>query len=87
MTTANLLIALAIAAAAILSLVLIRYLQRRVGGYAPGWQVRCVKCGHAASAGSVGVIRIKAASLGNYTLGLCSHCKGLRLLAIERASA
>jgi hypothetical protein len=73
-----------IAAGSFLLLIVLRLLQQRVGAYAPGWQVRCTKCGHTASAARAGVVRIHAFSLAKYTLGLCSHCKSLRVLAIER---
>ena len=53
-------------------------------GYAPGWQVRCTKCGRTRDASEVGVTRIGGWSWKRYTLGWCSYCHWLRFLAIER---
>jgi hypothetical protein len=66
--------------------VLYSALLKRHGGYAPGWQLRCTKCGHTGDAGRAGLVRIGAWSAGKRTLGVCSKCKGLRLLAVERIS-
>jgi len=53
-------------------------------GYAPGWQVRCLKCGLKVPAGQAGVIRIGAIGK-SYKLGWCSRCRRLRCLVIERS--
>jgi hypothetical protein len=61
-----------------------RMIVKRTGGYAPGWQVRCTKCGKTRDAGEVGVIRIGAASIGKVTFGRCSNCRAWRWIKIER---
>jgi hypothetical protein len=55
-----------------------------MNGYAPGWQIRCKKCGTTRDAGDVRMIRIGAASIGKRTLGWCSKCRRLRMLVVER---
>jgi RNA polymerase sigma factor (sigma-70 family) len=52
-------------------------------GYAPGWQIRCPKCGLTVDAGAAGLIRILAAG-DTRRLGPCSRCKKLRWLIVER---
>ncbi len=52
-------------------------------GHAPGWQVRCLKCGRAAEAGAVGITRIFAFGT-KWTLGWCRACRRPRVLVIER---
>lgn len=52
-------------------------------GYAPGWQVRCLKCGHTADAGKAGFTRIGAFGR-TYTLGRCESCARLRFVCIEK---
>jgi hypothetical protein len=56
-------------------------------GYAPGWQVRCPKCGLTVPAGDAGLIRLGAAGRGLRRLGPCSRCKKFRWLIIERVPA
>jgi hypothetical protein len=56
-------------------------------GYAPGWQVRCTKCGRTREAAEVGIVRLGAWSWKKYTLGWCSDCRWLRFLAVERKPA
>ena len=56
-----------------------------MGGYAPGWQVRCRKCGLIVDAGKAGIIRIGAAGK-SYKLGWCSLCRRIRWLVVERVS-
>ncbi len=56
-------------------------------GYAPGWQVRCVHCQRTRDASKVGIVRIGAWSWKHYTLGWCSGCHWLRVLAVERKPA
>ncbi|MFO0891237.1 MAG: hypothetical protein U0790_19100 [Isosphaeraceae bacterium] len=53
-------------------------------GYAPGWQVRCTRCGRTRDASEAGITRVGAWSWKKYTLGWCAHCRWLRFLAIER---
>jgi hypothetical protein len=52
-------------------------------GYAPGWQIRCKKCGSTRDAADAGMIRIGAASIGKHTLGWCGKCRRLRMLIVE----
>ena len=56
-------------------------------GYAPGWQLRCTRCGRTRDAGEAGLIRVGAASVAKYTLGWCSNCRWLRFVAVERKPA
>ena len=52
-------------------------------GYAPGWQVRCRKCGLTFDAADLGIIRI--GGLGtSYKLFWCQQCGWLRWFALER---
>ncbi len=49
---------------------------------APGWRIRCLKCGFTESWGKYG---IRLGAVGNkYTIGFCSHCHWLRFYVIER---
>lgn len=50
---------------------------------APGWQVRCTRCGFTEPWGKYGV-RLHAASWKKYTLGRCAQCRRLGFHAIER---
>lgn len=52
---------------------------------APGWIIRCTKCGKWRPLGETGAIRLGAASRGKRTLAWCSQCRWLRIAAIERA--
>jgi RNase P subunit RPR2 len=52
-------------------------------GHAPGWSVRCTKCGTVREASEVGIIRIRATS-PKYTLGWCKDCGWFRFIAIEK---
>ena len=56
-------------------------------GHAPGWQVRCVRCQATRDAASVGIVRVGAWSWKKFTLGWCSLCHRLSVLAIERPPA
>ena len=51
-------------------------------GYAPGWQIRCRKCGLKVDASQAFMIRIGAVGK-EYTPGKCQACNRLRLLVIE----
>ena len=53
-------------------------------GYTPRWRVRCVRCRTTRDASQVGIVRLGAWSWLNRTVGWCSTCRGLRVLAIER---
>ena len=53
-------------------------------GYAPGWQVRCTKCGRTRDAAGVGTTKIGTSSCKSYTLGWCSNCRRFRFAAIEK---
>jgi RNA polymerase sigma factor (sigma-70 family) len=52
-------------------------------GYAPGWQVRCPKCGLTVDAGEAGLVRLYAVGRSR-RLGPCSVCKRFRWLIVER---
>ena len=66
-------------------LLLERAVGKTGGGLAPGWQLRCTRCGRTRDASEAGLVRLGAASVGKYTLGYCSGCgERLRLIAIER---
>jgi len=52
-------------------------------GYAPGWQVRCPKCGLTVDAGAAGLVRVGAVGTSR-RLGPCSVCKRFRWLIVER---
>jgi hypothetical protein len=54
-----------------------------MNGYAPGWQIRCTKCGATRDASEAGVIRIGARSVGKRTLGWCKSCRWFRFIALE----
>lgn len=56
------------------------------GGFAPGWRLRCAKCGWSADAGEAGIVRIGAASFRKRVLGTCGQCGRVRLLALERVA-
>ena len=49
---------------------------------APGWQIRCRKCGFTEPWGKYGVRRHAAGTA--YTIGWCSKCRSIRTHAIER---
>lgn len=51
--------------------------------WAPGWQLRCCKCGHHKAGKETGMIRLGAAGK-KYTLGYCSACDRMRWIVIER---
>lgn len=50
------------------------------------WQVRCTTCGRVRPAEEIGIVRIGARSRWKRTVGRCSACDALRLLAVERAA-
>lgn len=58
---------------------------RRWQARAPGWQIRCLKCDFTEPYGKYGS-RLRAAGR-KYTLGYCSHCRGIRFYVIEHESA
>jgi len=51
---------------------------------APGWIIKCPKCGRQKPLGETGAIRLGAASIGKKTLTWCTKCKSLRWVSIER---
>jgi hypothetical protein len=51
---------------------------------APGWIIRCTRCGRERPLGETGAIRLGAASRGKGTLAWCTKCRRLRVAAIER---
>ena len=57
-------------------------------GYAPGWQVRCRKCGLTFDADYLGFVFIGKVLLGGeYKLRWCQQCRRLRWMSIERKPA
>jgi hypothetical protein len=61
---------------------------RLTGGYAPGWQVRCRRCGTTRDAAEVGVVRVgRSTGKVTGTFGWCGHCRGLRTFVVERMRA
>ncbi len=50
---------------------------------APGWRIRCRRCGHALPYGIWGV-RLAAASRGKFILGRCTRCRHLGCMVVER---
>ena len=52
-------------------------------GHAPGWKIRCTKCGTTKDAEKAGVVRVGGwAPAGKLTLGWCTKCRRLRLACI-----
>jgi hypothetical protein len=49
---------------------------------APGWRVRCLKCGFTEPWGKYG-IRIGGSGT-SYTLGRCDRCRRIRIHAVEK---
>ena len=56
-----------------------------IRGYAPGWQLRCSRCGETRDASEAGMVRI--GGLMSCKLGYCSHCGGFRWIIVERKRA
>jgi hypothetical protein len=52
---------------------------------APGWQIRCAKCGFTEPYGKYGV-RIGATNGVRYTVGRCTHCHGFHRFIIEKVN-
>jgi hypothetical protein len=50
---------------------------------APGWRIRCLKCGFVEPWSKYG-IRIGASGT-SYTLGRCDRCRRIRIHAVERS--
>jgi adenine-specific DNA methylase len=53
---------------------------------APGWQVRCPRCGRTKPFGQIGN-RFFAASRGKRILGYCTQCRRFRFAIVERTPA
>jgi len=49
---------------------------------APGWKIRCLKCGFTEPFGKYGIRR--GAFGRSYTIGFCSRCRWLRFHAVEK---
>jgi predicted nucleic-acid-binding Zn-ribbon protein len=49
---------------------------------APGWRVRCLKCGYTEPWGKYGIRRLAAGR--NYTIGWCTRCRWIRFHVIEK---
>lgn len=52
-------------------------------GYAPGWQIRCPKCGLTVPASQTGIIRVGGFGK-NLKPGYCDRCRRNRFLILER---
>lgn len=52
--------------------------------FAPGWQVRCTKCGFVRDAGQEGHIRLGGWSWKRYVLDRCPQCRWVWFQAFER---
>lgn len=50
---------------------------------APGWQIRCTRCGFTEHWGNYG-IRLGAFSWKKYTIGRCANCNRIGFHAIEK---
>jgi hypothetical protein len=49
---------------------------------APGWQIRCMKCGFTEPWGKYGIRR---GGFGKtFTIGKCSHCRRIRFHVVEK---
>lgn len=57
---------------------------RLVGGYAPGWIVRCRRCGLTRSAAQAGMIRLGKTGNASLTVDWCPGCRGVRWHTVER---
>ncbi|HLX94500.1 MAG TPA: hypothetical protein VKU37_02020 [Verrucomicrobiae bacterium] len=55
---------------------------RRWETRAPGWQIRCLKCGFTEPFGKYGIRRWAAGR--QFTIGFCRHCRWLRFQVIEK---
>ncbi len=53
-------------------------------GYAPGWHVRCTKCGHTRDAGDAGYVRKSTDTEAATALSWCRGCRWLRVHSVER---
>jgi hypothetical protein len=53
-------------------------------GYAPGWQLRCTKCGLTFDAADMGIVRLAGRSWHQYKIRWCGQCRWLRFFAEER---
>lgn len=49
---------------------------------APGWQIRCMKCGFTEHWGKYGIRRFAIGT--SYTIGWCNTCRWIRFHAIEK---
>jgi len=53
---------------------------------APGWVIRCLRCGFTEPWGKYG-IRLAGSSHGKWTVGRCSRCRRICCHAIEQRAA
>lgn len=51
-----------------------------------GWKIQCTTCSRRRPLGSVGGVRYGASGT-KFTLGICSRCRGLRIMRIYKAEA
>lgn len=54
-------------------------------GYAPGWRVRCTRCGGTRDAADAGIVRVAAWSFKKFVLGKCPACRRWAFLAVEKS--
>jgi hypothetical protein len=54
-----------------------------IKGYAPGWQIRCPKCGLTVPASQTGIVRVGGFGK-NFKPGYCERCRRNRFLILER---
>lgn len=54
-------------------------------GHAPGWQIRCLRCGHIQDAAGREHARLGGASWRRYTLGRCPQCQRIAFQSFERS--
>ncbi len=59
---------------------------RLIGGFAPGWIVKCKKCGKVRKADEAGIIRVGKLSGISYTIDWCSKCRKIRWHSVEVGS-
>lgn len=61
-------------------------LLRLIGGFAPGWIVRCTKCGKIRKADDAGIVRVGSIASFSYTVDWCSKCRKILFHVVERES-
>lgn len=69
------------------ALLVLFFLLRIFGGYAPDWLVKCRKCGRTRSAAEAGLVRIGKAGRTSLTLDWCPGCKKICWHTVVRETA